>query len=182
VINFVYDFPNVGTRMGVRPAKWVFDNWEVSGLTTFQTGAPSTPGFSTSPSVDISGSSDSARINVIGNPHLSAGDRTFSREFNTAAFALPAVGTLGNAGTNVMYGPGVNNWDLSVTKHFKVFSESKVLSFRGEFYNAFNHTQFSGWNTSATFNGQGQQINAAFGQASGARPPRAVQLSARFAF
>jgi hypothetical protein len=182
VINYVYELPKVGTRLRVRPAKWAFDNWELSGLTTFQTGSPFTPSFSTTPSVDISGSSDSARINVVGDPNLSSSERTFGREFNTAAFALPAVGTLGNAGTNVMYGPGMNNWDLSVTKHFKVFSESRVLSFRGEFYNAFNHTQFSGWNSSAIFNALGQQTNLAFGQANAARPPRNVQISARFVF
>lgn len=43
-------------------------------------------------------------------------------------------------------------------------------------------TQFSSWNTSATFNAQGQQVNAAFGQANGARLPRNIQLSARFVF
>jgi hypothetical protein len=182
VLSYVYELPKLGTRMGVRPAKWAFDHWEVSGVTTFQTGSPFTPGFSTQPSVDISGSSDSARINVIGDPNLSSGQRTFTREFNTAAFGLPAVGTMGTAGQNIMYGPGINNWDLSVTKRFAVFSESRTVSFRGEFYNAFNHTQFSGWNTSAIFNGQGQQINAAFGQANGARLPRYVQLSARFVF
>ena len=69
-----------------------------------------------------------------------------------------------------------------MTKRFRVFSESRSLSFRGEFYNAFNQTQFSSWNTSATFNAQGQQINAAFGQANGARLPCNVELSARFVF
>jgi hypothetical protein len=63
-----------------------------------------------------------------------------------------------------------------------VFSESKTLSFRGEFYNAFNHTQCSGWNSSAIFNAQSQQINLAFGHANAARPPRTVQIPARFAF
>jgi hypothetical protein len=182
VFLYVYELPHFGTRMGVRPAKWIFDNWQVSGITTFQTGAPVTPGFSTQPNVDISGSSDGARINVVGNPTLSRGDRTFYREFNTAAFALPAQGTMGTGGQNYLYGPGVNNWDISVTKRFPIFSESRTISFRGEFYNAFNHTQFSGWDTGAVFNPQGQQINAAFGQANAARLPRYVELSARFVF
>jgi hypothetical protein len=82
----------------------------------------------------------------------------------------------------VLYGPGINNWDLAATKRFKVFSESRVLSFRGEFYNAWNHTQFSSWNTSFQFNAAGQQLNPAVGQASAARPPRNVELSARFVF
>jgi hypothetical protein len=183
VFTYVYELPKLGTKMGVRPAKWVFDNWEVSGTTTFQTGGPVTPGFNTQPSTDISGSTEGARINLIGNPALAKGDRTFYREFNTAAFALPAQGTLGTGGVNYLYGPGTNNWDLSVTKQFRVFSESRFLSFRGEFYNAFNHTQFSGWNTTATFSPTGQLLtNTPFGQANGARLPRYIQLSARFTF
>jgi hypothetical protein len=182
VLSYVYELPRFGTWMGVRPAEWAFDHWELSGVTTFQTGSPFTPGFSTQPSVDISGSSDGARIVVTGNPNLSSGQRTFSREFNTSVFALPAVGTMGDAGQNIMYGPGINNWDLSVTKRFAVLSEKRTVSFRGEFYNAFNHTQFSGWNTSAVFNAQGQQISPTFGQANGARLPRYVQISARFVF
>jgi hypothetical protein len=182
VVSYVYKLPQVGTRLGVRPAKWVLDGWELSGVTTLQTGAPFTPSFSSSAGVDTSGSSDAARINVISNPNLPSSQRTFSREFDTAAFALPAVGTLGNAGQNIMYGSGVNNWDLSVTKRFRIFSESRTLSFRGETYNSFNITQFSSWDSSANFNAQGQQISATFGHASAARSPRTVQLSARFAF
>src|SRR5579872_334408 len=182
VVSYVYQLPQAGTHLGWTPAKWVLDNWEVSGITTFQTGGPATPGFSTQPSVDISGSSDDARMNLIGNPNLPGSQRTFNSEFNTAAFAEPAVGTLGNMGSNVLYGPGINNWDFAVTKRFKVFSESRILSFRGEFYNAFNHTQFSSWNTSFQFNAAGQQINSAVGQPSAARQPRNVELSARFIF
>jgi hypothetical protein len=69
-----------------------------------------------------------------------------------------------------------------VTKRLKVFSEARILSFRGELYNAFNHTQISSYNTSFQFNAAGQQLNPALGQANGARPPRNVQISARFVF
>jgi hypothetical protein len=182
VFTYVYQIPNPANRLGWRPAGWALGNWELSGITTFQTGGPSTPSFSTQPSIDISGSSDGARMNLVGNPNLPRGDRTFGHEFNPAAFALPAVGTLGSMGTNVLCGPGINDWDLAATKRFKIFSESRVLSFRGEFYNAWNHTQFSSWNTSFQFNAVGQQLNPAVGQANGARPPRNVELSARFVF
>ncbi len=181
VFSYVYQVPAFGKRMGWKPASWIFDNWEVSGITTFQTGAPFTPGFSTQPNVDISGSTEAARIDVVGNPKLSSG-KNFYNEFNTAAFVEPALQTLGNAGVDVLYGPGTNNWDLSVTKRFHIFSESRVLSFRGEFYNAFNHTQFSSWNSGYQFNLAGQQINPAVGEANGARPPREIQISARFDF
>jgi hypothetical protein len=67
-------------------------------------------------------------------------------------------------------------------RYSRSFSEARILSFRGELYNAFNHTQISSYNTSFQFNAAGQQLNPALGQANGARPPRNVQISARFVF
>ena len=72
-----------------------------------------------------------------------------SRNFNTEAFRAPAVGTVGNAPKDVIRGPGRNNWDISVFKYFTLPGEGVKLQFRGEFYNAFNHTQFSGVDTTA---------------------------------
>ena len=49
----------------------------------------------------------------------------------------------GNMGRNVLRGPGINNWDISIMKNFQ-FTESKYLQFQSNFFNAFNHTQFFG--------------------------------------
>jgi hypothetical protein len=81
-----------------------------------------------------------------------------------------------------MRNPSCSNWDLSCSKRFPLFSEDRFFQLRGEFYNIWNHTQFSGYNTSARFDASGKQINAAFGQLSGTRDPRKVQLSLRFMF
>jgi hypothetical protein len=177
-INYLYQLPKFGTRLGWSPAKVVLDDWQFSGITTFQTGAPFTPGFSTTDGADISGSTDAARIDVISNPYdnIPAG-----RYFNPAAFARPAKATFGNAGANVLYGPGINNWDLSLTKRVR-FSESRALSVRGEAFNIWNHTQYSGLYTTAQFQPSGAQIDPNFGLPSAARAPRNVQLSARFTF
>lgn len=51
--------------------------------------------------------------------------------------------TYGNMGRNVLRGPGINNWDISLMKNF-VFTESKSLQFQANFFNAFNHVQFFG--------------------------------------
>jgi len=117
-------------------------------------------------------------ILVAGNPYdgIPAG-----RYFNPAAFAVPAKGTFGDAGTNILYGPGVNNWDLSMTKRFRL-GESRVLSLRGEAFNVWNHTQFSSVYSTAQFQPGGAQIDPTFGLPSAARAPRNVQLSARFTF
>jgi hypothetical protein len=177
-INYLYNLPALGTRMRLRPARWAFDDWQLSGITTFQTGAPFTPSFTTTNGADISGSTDAARIDVISNPYdnIPAG-----HYFNPAAFALPAKATFGNAGANILYGPGTNNWDLSMTKRLH-FGESRTLSLRGEAFNVWNHTQFSGLTTAAQFQPGGAQIDANFGLPSAARLPRNIQLSARFNF
>ena len=79
-------------------------------------------------------------------------------------------------------GPGVNNWDLALSKRFPLKSERRFVQFRAEAYNAFNHTQFAGVNTSASFNPAGQQVNALFGQVTSTRPPRVLQLNLRLNF
>jgi hypothetical protein len=53
---------------------------------------------------------------------------------------------------------------------------------RVEAYNAFNHTQFTGVNTSATFTPAGVQTNTAFGQYTSAANPRRLQLALRVTF
>lgn len=182
VINYIWDLPNPGKRWNVKPLGWFLDNWQVSGINMFQTGAPFTPGFSTTDSTDLTGSSEGARINVIGDPTLPKGERTFARNFKTEMFARPAVRDFGNAGIGVLRGPGINNWDISVSKRFPLGAESRYIQFRSEFYNAFNHTQFSSIDSTARFDPTGKQVNANFGAYSAARDPRRIQLSLRIMF
>ena len=182
VANYIYEIPNLGKRFNNKPLGWVTDNWQISGITSFISGSPFTPGFSTTDGQDITGSSEGARVNIIGDTYLPKEERSFGRNFNTAAFARPALRDFGNAGVNSMYGPGVNNWDISVSKRFPLFSEARYIQFRGEFFNVWNHTQFSGMDTTARFNPAGQQVNLNFGAFTGARDPRLIQLSLRLNF
>jgi hypothetical protein len=120
---------------------------------------------------------------VVGEkPTLPKNERTFSRNFNTSAFRPPAVGTFGNAAKDLFRGPGINNWDLSLFKTIPLGSERRTLQFRGEFYNAFNHTQFSGLDTTTRFDAQGRQVNERFGEFTSARASRRVQLALRLHF
>ncbi|HWR51975.1 MAG TPA: hypothetical protein VN428_12755, partial [Bryobacteraceae bacterium] len=125
-------------------------------------------------SIDYTGSSELARLDVIGDPGLDASERNFNRNFRTEAFARPAKGTFGNAGAGILRGPGTNNWDVSITKRFPLGAEERYLQFRGEMFNVWNHTQFSAIDTVWT--------NATFGAYTTARDPRMIQLSLRLAF
>ena len=65
--------------------------------------------------------------------------------FNPAVFAAPANGSFGNFRRNSIYGPGVNNWNMSLFKNFN-FTESMRIQLRFEAYNVFNHTQWANIN------------------------------------
>ena len=181
VINYTWELPDPGKRWNNRALSYALGDWQVSGITSFVSGSPFTPGFSTVDAVDLTGSTEGARITVLGDPSLDKGERTFERNFRTEMFARTARGDFGNAGIGLLRGPGINNWDLSVTKRVHI-DEARFFQFRCELYNAFNHTQFSGIDTGARFDAAGRQVNANFGAYNGARDPRRIQLSLRFMF
>jgi hypothetical protein len=132
---------------------------------------------------DITGTASLApRVNLIANPVLPRGDRTFNMNFNTAALQLPAVGTLGNAAPDFFRGPGIENWDMSLIKNVTLYERLHV-QLRVATFNTFNHTQFSTVNTAATFNpATGQQTNTKLGAFTAARDPRQMQLGIRLVF
>jgi len=162
----------------------VLDSWQLSGITTFQSGAPFTPTFTTTDGQDITGSASGVvpRITVTGDPKLSKGDKSFARAFNTDVFQRTPLRGFGNAGNGLLRGPGINNWDVGVTKRFPLWSEERYLQFRAEMFNAFNHTQFSDLFTVARFEPTGKQGDPNFGAYSASRPPRIMQFSLRFTF
>ena len=198
VVNYVWDLPKPSHLVQGSTAKLligsVFDNWQVSGVTTMASGLPQSingtngPGFSTVQGIDFTGGGDGSRVNVIARPQLSHGDRTFNRWFNTAAFAMPNLpnGTTvdpGNASLYPFRGPAQNNWDITFMKKFPLKSETRSLQFRCELYNAFNHTQFQAVDNNAVFDvTTGAQVNGRFGQVTATRQPRVIQLSARLDF
>ena len=119
---------------------------------------------------------------MVASATLPKSDRTFTHYFNTAAFALPAQQTWGNAPKNVFRGPGINNFDISMFKNFKL-TEKFRAQFRCESYNSFNHTQFSSVNANAQFNpATGAMTSLAFGQLTASRLPRRMQLALRVTF
>jgi hypothetical protein len=179
-INYVWSIPKGPWKNPV--VKMAMSDWQLSGITSFVSGQPLGVGYSTTYSVDVTGTpSQGSRVVVRGNPVLPKGDRTFAKNFNTSVFQMPAVGTIGNAAKTVIRGPGINNWDTALFKNFPIH-EAANLQFRWELYNVFNHTQFAGLDTTARFDPTGAQVNTRFGQYISARNPRIMQLALRFYF
>jgi hypothetical protein len=178
--NWIYSLPN--WKSGMKAARALVNDWQVSGISTFQSGAPVAVGYTLATAVDTTGTpSISSRIVIQSDPTLGRGSRSFSTNFKTDVFAAPAVGSLGNAAKTNLRGPGVNNWDIALFKSVPIHERLR-FQFRAEAYNAFNHTQFSTWNTTARFDAKGNQINAQFGQDTAARNPRIMQFAVRLLF
>ena len=119
--------------------------WTLSGIATIQSGFPFTPqlGFNPTNNSDtrnpIRPSWNPAFIGpvIIGSPN---------QYFNPDAFIQPAPGTYGNAGRDVLMGPGSAELDTSLLKDTTI-SERVKLQFRAEFFNVLNHTNFATPNT-----------------------------------
>lgn len=192
--HYVYDVPRLSRILPNRFVRTVFDGWQVYDVTSFISGAPMTISMGTSPSVNFTGGGDPARALMVGNPN---GPKTFDQWFNVAAFAEPAPVdpktctasgcppmtwlNFGNAPQMPIRGPGVNNWNTTLVKNFSVRERFK-FTFRAEAYNTFNHPQWSGVNTTITFNANHVNTNAAAGQITSARDPRIMQLALRLQF
>jgi hypothetical protein len=179
-INWVWDLPKVNWSW--KPGTYVINGWQLSGIASFISGAPGGVGWSTTYSVDTTGSpTDGARVVVLSNPVLPKGDRTFSQNFRTDVFRVPAVGTIGNAARTILRLPGINNWDTVLVKSIPI-RERIRMQLRCELYNAFNHTQFSSFDTGARFDQLGNQVNGSFGAYTATTNPRKLQLVARISF
>ena len=158
------------------------NGWHVLGIYTFSSGAPTLVGFTQTTPTNISGSpSVAARIQVNGDPNQVGSGFNSLQAFNPTVFSVPAVGTLGDPSKTLFRGPGLNNWDVSLFKDFAIHDRLR-MQLRSEFYNFFNHTQYSTVNTTAQFNPAGAQVNAQFGQYTAAQNPRIIQLAVRLQF
>jgi len=115
--------------------------WKLSGDAYLRSGLP----FTVTAPVTLSGNGSSVeRANCLGNAELSTG-RTknvwLNQYFNTADFASPALGTLGNCGVGILIGPGLWTADASLNRTFLI-RERLQVQFRADFFNIFNHANF----------------------------------------
>jgi len=157
-------------------------DWTFSGTTRFATGFP----------VTLYDNSDNSLLGTLGNGvnnylldtpqylpgplKINTNGRNGKPAFNTSLFPEENLGQLGNAKRRIFYGPGINNFDITLQKNVRL-TESRSLEFRAEAFNAFNHTQFYG---PAAVDGQVEDPN--FGHIVSAAAPRLMQLVAKFNF
>jgi hypothetical protein len=170
VFSPVYELPFGKGKPFVNQGFWsyVVGGWQVSALFSAQTGGPLTPYYSG----NVSGTLNTKdRPNLVGDPN--SGPKTPQQWFNVAAFASPGSGNFGNAGRNIINGPGMVNLDASVVRNFR-FKERFGIQFRAQAYNALNHVNFN--YPSATID------SASVGTISSALDPRTLEAALRLVF
>jgi hypothetical protein len=183
-INYAYRLPSPGRRLNSKILGAVADDWTVSGITLAQSGGPFTPGCTSSTGADISGSpNETVRCEVVGNPNANVPAGLL---YNPAAFALPAVGSIGNLGSNPLVQHGFTNWDATVSKVVHIgWGERRVFKIALQGYNIFNHSEFNGWVTSGSYSASSSAsalVTNNVGSATGTRPARILETSLRFEF
>jgi hypothetical protein len=157
-------------------------DWSLSGATRFATGFP----------VTLFDNSDNSLLGTLGNGvnnylldtpayqsgplEINTNGRNGKPAFNTALFSEEAPGQLGNAKRRMFHGPGIENFDMTIEKDVHL-GESRLVAFRFEAFDVFNHAQFYG---PAAVDGQIE--DSAFGQIENAQPPRLVQLALKYSF
>jgi hypothetical protein len=107
-------------------------------------------------------------VNVTGNAELPHGSRSFTQFFNTSVFAAPGLNDPGNSPRVVIRGPGVNLWDMSLSKHFPLKNEHRNLEFRGDLQYVQSHAVRRHQHVGAIQPGR-PQVNAQFGQVTSTR-------------
>ncbi len=164
VLSYVYPLPF--WRAGQEWYKIAFGGWQVSGVTTLQTGLP----FNVTIPTDTAGiGATNQRPNVIGDWH----GPTRTQYLTPTAFATPLAGTFGSLGAFAIHYPFFNNWDVSLQKTFRA-TERINLAFRAEFFNIPNHLSYTGISSSFT--------SSTFGQITGATDPRTMEFALRLSF
>jgi hypothetical protein len=152
-----------------RVTKWIFDGWEFSGVTLYQSGTPFTVinsagnnGISLTDNAGVSSQWLSSGLGIAESyPDVMPGlpkptsiaqtqnvntQLTNAQSFgpllgNPSEFVAPRGLTFGNAGRNFLNNPSRLNFDMTLAKHIKI-SESSEIEFRMEAFNIFNHTEF----------------------------------------
>jgi len=161
-----YETPEVGG-----PAlRAIASHWRLSGIIAARSGSR----------LNITSGRDNAftglasqRVNKVSDDFYAA-DRTLTQYFNTAAFAQPASGTLGDLPRNSAVGPNFWNIDLAVSRLIAV-SDTQRLELRLESFNLLNH--FNWGNPVANFNA------GTFGRiTTQAGDPRIIQFGIKYDF
>ena len=199
VANYLWSLPKASRIWNNFATRGLLDNWQISGIASYISGAPESFSIKTSNNANITGGGDGARLQLSGDP-MDGAPHSFNEWFNTSVVSIPVAGQIGTANTPAVLGgtgnaprinyflPGDTNFDTALFKNIPIENRF-VIQFRLETYNTFNHSEFNGVNDTATFknaNSSDPSVNpetdATFGQLNSTLDPRRLQLALRINF
>jgi hypothetical protein len=140
-LSAIYDVPFGRGRKFLGNAN-AFENalaggWQVTSIVTVQSGAP----FSVSLATPTANTGTFTRPNRVCDGNLPSSQQSITEWYNVSCFVAPPIYTFGNAGRNILIGPGLTTWDFGGDKDFRL-TERFGLQFRSEFFNVLNHANF----------------------------------------
>ncbi|HMG85043.1 MAG TPA: TonB-dependent receptor [Terracidiphilus sp.] len=190
-VNYIYELPFFKAQHGFEGH--ILGGWEISGVSSFVSGSSFTVTQQVDPfacivtaGVCAAGSAPGTGINGLG--FIQNGDiairpnqtgkiqktKTRAEWFSRSSFAeANATGNFGNERVGSLLGPGVQKWDIATMKNVNIGDHLR-FQLRGEYFNAFNHTNFSAVDSSLE--------DGSFGQVTTAHEPRIIQIGAKLNF
>jgi hypothetical protein len=186
VANYIYELPFLKGKTNVTGK--LLGGWQISGITQFQTGMPSTVATGD----DFAGVGTLGSMSGMGQPWIRNGTPQYTQKFaalgasdpnqwftttnpdGSAIFTRPAQGAYNKQLVrNAFYSPGWQNWNIGLFKRFQL-TERAGVQFRAEAYNFVNHPNWSGANFTPT--------SSLFGKVTSKSSERNLQLALRFNF
>ena len=200
VLSYIYELPFHKSQSGF--AGKVLGGWQISGVTVLETGLPfniteptdrsltgagsDRPDFvggtlqffdprntNTSLGPNTTAPTNNHAFNGTGGGTGTAASNPFFRRVGSSASLAGGGGRFGNLGRNVFHGPGDINFDVTLMKRTKI-GENKIIEFRSEFFNVFNHANFG--------NPNGNIGSTNFGRITTTDDPRLIQFGLKFTF
>jgi hypothetical protein len=156
----------------------VVGGWELNTINTAHTGTPLNVYYTPATANAVSGLSNDYRGEPFLRPNVSASGTqstsTINNFFGAYTFSTPAASApFGNLGRNALAAPGLEQWDMSADKTFRIRDTAR-LQFRSEFFNLPNHTNFGIPNTNYG--------SSSFGTIRSTYPARQIQFALKAIF
>ncbi len=157
----------------VRFAGPLLRSWSMSGTVTLQDGTPLNPFYF---GLDFANSGTPNRPNIVPGQSISLPRslRNAEQFFDTGAFSTPAPYTFGNAGRDIIPGPGNNIFDIALHRQFRI-REGHTVELRAESFNVFNHPNWG-------IPGPNPDFGPFFGKIFTSGEPRRMQFGLRYDF
>ena len=158
---------------GNTPLRAIFGDWQWSGDWTIASGLPFTPRLLNNSTEVDRGTNGTLRPDVAPGQSIAISNPSINQWFNTAAFVEAPAGQYGDARRNSIIGPGSIVFDMTFSRTIPL-KEGRVIEFRAQASNIFNHANFSGIDTVID--------SPTVGRVTSVGSMRAITMTARFRF